>query len=664
MKKLAAMAQGLTRDKADTLLLLGAALLVLAPHAAHLPLWVSAACGATLLWRASITFRGTRMPPGFLLLPVSLAAMGAVYATYHTLLGRDAGVAMLVLLVAFKMLEMHARRDLFVVIFLCFFLVLTNFFYSQSIATAAVMIVSVIALLTAQLSFQFTGTVPPLRQRLLIGAKILAMGMPLALLLFFVFPRIQGPLWGLPGDAGNGRSGLSENMAPGNLSSLAMSGETAFRVSFDGPAPAAPQLYWRGLVLGEFDGRTWTRVRGQSATSNIAMSVSGRPVRQQITLEPGGKRWLFALDVPTAVPQIAGNPASVSPELELTAVRPIDERVRYDVTSYLTYRVQPKLELGELVQSLMIPWGFNPRARQAADELRRIPEPARRVAAVLQMFRTENYIYTLEPPRLGRDSVDEFLYTTRAGFCEHYASSFVFLMRAAGVPARVVTGYQGGEMNPVDGVMTVRQSDAHAWAEVWLSGRGWVRVDPTAAVAPERVRRGLAGAVPPSDPFGIAGLGSLIEGVRENSVLAQLRNHWGAVNNNWNQWVLNYTPQRQNTLLSSLHAALADWRTWAGIVLLLTLLFIGRAWRVRRQGDPIDALYSAMCQQLGRQGFARAVDEGPSAYAQRLSMSAIDPAKKAASSRFLALYSAYKYAAAAPDARLAATLKSLLNELR
>ncbi|MCC6072588.1 DUF3488 and DUF4129 domain-containing transglutaminase family protein [Massilia sp. GCM10020059] len=664
MKKLAAISQRLTRDKADTLLLLGAALLVLAPHAAHLPLWVSVACGATLLWRASITFRGTRMPPGFLLLPVSLAAMGAVFATYHTLLGRDAGVAMLVLLVAFKMLEMHARRDLFVVIFLCFFLVLTNFFYSQSIATAIMMVVSVIALLTAQLSFQFTGAVPSFGRRLLIGARILGMGLPLALLLFFVFPRIQGPLWGMPGDASDGRSGLSESMAPGNLSSLAKSGETAFRVRFDGPAPAPHQLYWRGLVLGEFDGRTWTRLRGQGATSSIAMTVTGRPLRQQVTLEPAGKRWLFALDVPAALPQLEANTVSVTPELELSAARPIDQRVRYDVTSYLSYRVQPKLEMGELVQSLMIPWGFNPQARQLGDTLRRIADPARRVSTLLTMFRTENYIYTLEPPRLGRDSVDEFLFTTRAGFCEHYASSFVFVMRAAGVPARVVTGYQGGEMNPVDGVMTVRQSDAHAWAEVWIAGRGWVRVDPTSAVAPERVQRGLAGAIPPQDPFGIAGLGSLMEGVSENTLLTQLRNQWSALNNDWNQWILNYTPQRQHALLSSMHAALSDWRVITVIVLLLMLLFIGRAWRSQRQGDPIDALYSAMCLQLARQGLPRAPDEGPSAYAQRLQGSGMAPAKQAAVARFLALYSAYKYAPAAPDARLAATLKSLLNESR
>ncbi|HZV64114.1 MAG TPA: DUF3488 domain-containing protein, partial [Telluria sp.] len=258
---LAKFAQALPRDKADTLLLMGAALLVLAPHAGHLPPWVSAVCGATLAWRALITLRGTRMPPSLLLLPVALAAMGGVFSTYHTLLGRDAGVAMLVLLVTFKMLEMHARRDLFVVIFLCFFLVLTNFFYSQSIGTALLMIASLVVLLTAQLSFQFTGAVPPLRRRLWLGARTFGLAAPLALLLFVVFPRIQGPLWGLPGDASAGRSGLSNSMAPGNISTLAQSDEVAFRVKFLDPAPPQRRLYWRGIVLGQFDGRTWTQVR-------------------------------------------------------------------------------------------------------------------------------------------------------------------------------------------------------------------------------------------------------------------------------------------------------------------------------------------------------------------------------------------------------------------
>ena len=662
---LARFAQSLPRDKADTLLLMGAALLVLAPHAGHLPLWVSAVCAATLAWRAVITLRGTRMPRSLLLLPVSLAAMGGVFSTYHTLLGRDAGVAMLVLLVAFKMLEMHARRDLFVVIFLCFFLVLTNFFYSQSIGTALVMIASIVVLLTAQLSFQFTGTVPPLRRRLWLGARTFGLAAPLALLLFVVFPRIQGPLWGLPGDASAGRTGLSNSMAPGNISNLAQSEEIAFRVKFLDPAPPQERLYWRGIVLGQFDGRTWSQVRHpRGAAQPVAVAVRGTPIRHQVTLEPGGNRWLFALELPGKLPQVDGNPSGVTPELEITASDAINRRVRYDVVSYPDYSLQADAELDRAAQWLQLPRGFNPRALAAGAQLRAEADPVKRVTSVLRQFSQDKYVYTLEPPLLGPDSVDEFLYQTKAGFCEHYAGAFVFLMRAAGVPARVVTGYQGGEMNPVDGFMTVRQSDAHAWAEVWLAGRGWIRVDPTAAVSPDRVQRSLARALPRRPPFGIEGFGRLLDLGNDASWLAQLRFRFSAINNGWNQWVLNYTPERQRGLLDALEAALMHWHTLAAIALAAALLMLVRAVRRRRQSDPADALYSALCLQLGRLGMVRARDEGPSAYARRLAALALAPHKKAAATRFLQLYSAYKYGPASPDARLIATLKNLLNESR
>ncbi|WP_460829125.1 DUF3488 domain-containing protein, partial [Massilia agilis] len=266
--KLPTLATPLPRDKADTLLLLLSAVLVLAPHTLHLPLWVTLLCAATLAWRAAITLQGRRMPSSLLMLPVAALAMAGVMHSYHTLLGRDAGVAMLVLLVAFKTLEMHARRDLYVVVFLCFFLVLTNFFYSQAIGTALMMIASVVALLTTQLSFQFTGKVPPLSARLLMGGRMLGMAAPLALLLFVLFPRVQGPLWGMPGDGhASGHGGLSDRMAPGQISHLAQSEDTAFRVKFDGPVPQQTQLYWRGPVLGDFDGQAWTRVRPRPAAA-------------------------------------------------------------------------------------------------------------------------------------------------------------------------------------------------------------------------------------------------------------------------------------------------------------------------------------------------------------------------------------------------------------
>ena len=676
MKAVLARFAALPRDKADTLLLLAGALLVLAPHVNHLPAWVSLLCAMTLSWRAAITLQGKRMPPSLLLLPLAAAAMFGVAHSYQSLLGRDAGVAMLVLLVAFKMLEMHARRDLFVVVFLCLFLVLTNFFYEQGIGTAVLMALSVLALLTAQLSFQFTGVVPPLRQRFLMSAKVLGLATPLALGLFFLFPRIEGPLCGMPGDAASARSGLSETMAPGTMANLAQSSEPAFRVRFEGAAPPQEQLYWRGPVLGAYDGRTWTRLdafaRRVSARRPLALSAQGKGVGYEVTLEPSYGHWLFALELPQRLPELDGNRAAVSGEFELTAANPIETRLRYRMVSYLNYRLQagalPEDAAGDAEPWLQLPANGNPRALLAGLELRAEPDPRKRVDAVLQRFRRENYVYTLSPPLLGRDAVDDFLYGSRAGFCEHFAGAFVFLMRAAGVPARVVTGYQGGERNPLDGYLTVRQSDAHAWAEVWLERRGWVRIDPTAAVAPERVRRGLDGAIPPRAPFGIEGLGRFMDlGGDTNPWIAQLRYAAGAVNNGWNQWILNYTPQRQRGVVDSVQSSLLDWRMPLVLAILASLLLLWRFLLRRREIDPVDALYSALCSRLARLGLARAADEGPSGYAARIRAAALlAPPAQAAVCEFLDRYSAWRYAPRRSDAHPAPTLilKRLLSQVR
>jgi transglutaminase-like putative cysteine protease len=658
----------LARDKADTLLLIGSCLLVLAPHALHLPPWVSLLCLATLGWRALLTLRGRRMPPRLALLPLAAGAMVGVLHSYHTLLGRDAGVAMLVMLVAFKMLEMHARRDLYVVIFLSLFLALTNFFYSQSILTGLAMAASLVALLTTLVSFQFTGAVPPLAARLRLGARMLAYAAPLALALFVLFPRVQGPLWGVPNGEG-ARTGLSDHMAPGLMSNLAQSEDVAFRVKFDGAPPPTPLLYWRGPVLGVFDGQTWTRVRplAHSAPGRqpLALAVGGARVRYEVTLEPSDTRWLFALEMPDSLPDLPDNLAYVTGEFELAASYPIARRIRYRLSSFVNFQLQGAAPLANPEQWLQLPYGRNPRARAAGERLRAEPDPVKRVEAVLRQFRREPYVYTLDPPLLGADSVDEFLYTTRAGFCEHYAGAFVFLMRAAGVPARVVTGYQGGEYNPIDGYLTVRQSDAHAWAEVWLAGRGWVRVDPTAAVAPERVRRGLAHAIAPPAPFGIEELGRLMQfESAPDSLLARVHFAVSALSNGWNQWVLNYTPERQRGLLEALRAHLSDWQKLMPVALVAALLLCFMLLRQRQRSDPIDALYSALCQRLGQLGLARAADEGPSAYAQRVAAADLAPERRAAATEFLHRYSLWRYGPDKSDANLTATLKSLLSQLR
>jgi transglutaminase-like putative cysteine protease len=527
------------------------------------------------------------------------------------------------------------------------------------------MLASLVALLATQLSFQLTGAVPPLRARLWMGAKLLGLALPLAGAAFILFPRIEGPLWGMPDASQSAKSGLTDTMAPGQLSNLAQSEEVAFRVKFDGPVPPQPQLYWRGPVLGSYDGRTWTRVRPSRHTrpQPLALSVGGTPVRYEVTLEPSNTRWLFALEMPRAMPELPGHGVTLSGALEFQSLDPIGERVRYDLTSFVHYNLEPD---GSPVdgQWLMLPYGANPRARAVGQALAAESDPAQRVAAVLRLFATDGFVYTLQPPLLpGRDSIDDFLFGTRAGFCEHYAGAFVFLMRSAGVPARVVTGYQGGELNPIDGYVTVRQSDAHAWAEVWLPRRGWVRVDPTAAVAPERVQRSLARALPPPAPFSLEGLGRLLQ-PDPDSLLGRIRYAIGAVNNGWNQWVLNYTPQRQQDLVQRLQEGLSHWQSVALIAMLCALLFLVIKFSQRRKADPVDALYSVLCQRLGQLGLPRAPDEGPTAYAQRLAAADLAPETGAAATEFLRRYSAYRYGPQSPGTGLVPILRDLLSRVR
>ena len=659
----------MSRDKADILLLLGACTLVLLPHSAHLPAWVTPVCAVLLAWRGWITFRGNRLPPRWLLLPAAALTMAGVYLTYRTFFGREPGVAMLALLLTLKLLEMHARRDLFVALFLSFFLILSSFFYSQSIGTALLTLAAVLAILTTQVSFQFTGAVPPLKQRLRIGATIILLAAPVTLVLFLLFPRIQGPLWGMPGDAHSGRTGMSETMEPGNIQNLAQSDEIAFRVKFDGPVPPQAQLYWRGPVLGGFDGKKWFPQRRRSkATSSV--KLYGEPMRYQVTLEPHGKRWLFALDIPGNVPQIERNLARMTLDMQLLASDAIHDRLRYDAFSHLAYALNPTELTSTLQQWLDLPPAYNPRALTFAAELRaKSRDDAEVVANALRYFKRENFRYTLQPPLLGRHSVDDFLFTTRAGFCEHYSSAFVVLMRAAGVPARVVTGYQGGELNTTDGFLVVRQSDAHAWAEVWLQDRGWIRVDPTSAVAPERVERNLASAIPRQILGGLITLDT--SGNTWLARLQQFRQGWDAVTNAWNQWVLNYTPQQQRNFIKSLGFDEADWRT------MVTLMFVCGAIAVamvvlpllikERKHDPLEAIYDSLCRHLARKGFPRASHEGPRSYRVRLTSpeSPLPPEQKAALAHFLDLYETVRYGATdLPRHAAVARLKSLSAECR
>jgi len=432
------------------------------------------------------------------------------------------------------------------------------------------------------------------------------------LILFILFPRIPGPLWGLPKDAYRGLSGMSEEMAPGSVSQLSLSAEVAFRVRFTRAVPPPGQLYWRGPVLDRYDGRTWRRTEDR-LYRQFSYRTEGEAVDYTVILEPHGQRWLPALDLPASLP----GETEVSATFQLVRRQPVQEVLRYEMRSYPRYNTGPL----QLQGQTQLPAGINPRTHALADEWRsRYPAPGEIVRAALTLFRREPFHYTLNPPLLpDQNSIDAFLFDTRRGFCEHYAGSFVFLLRAAGIPARVVLGYQGGERNELGGYLIVRQSDAHAWAEVWLEGQGWIRVDPTAAVAPDRVERGLYAAL--DDPDALPLLAR-----RGQTWLQPLILGWDYMNNAWNEWVLAYGPERQKQWLSGLGFGPVDWQ---GMVLAMVAALTGvglmvmglQALSRRAATDPVALAYQRFCAKLARAGLARAGHEGPLAFTGRVAAS-------------------------------------------
>ena len=596
--------------------LLAAALVTTVPHASHLPYWLSLLIAGILLWRLWLWKQNAGLPARWLLGLLVLGGIAGIAWEFRTLFGRDAGVALLVLFMALKLMEMRTRRDSTVIVMLGFFLLLTHYFYSQSILTG-LWLLAVMTLLTGTLIRVHGGLQPP-SIILRYAGLLLLQSIPFMLLAFLLFPRINGPLWGLPHDAYSGLSGLSNEMSPGSLNNLIQSGAIAFRVRFTDAAeqtpPAQSRLYWRGPVFDEYDGTTWSARPGfaRRAAPTPVIEPSGREYSYSITLEPHNMRWLLALDLPLRRPP----DSTLSSTLVTYAREPVRNRSRYDFTSAVEFRVNPQEAPALLEQSLRLPHGANPRSRELAERWRdefRLPELISRAA--LDHFRQENFFYTLQPPLLEKNAVDDFLFNSRRGFCEHYASAYVVLMRAAGVPARVVTGYQGGEINPVDGYLVVRQSDAHAWAEIWISGHGWIRVDPTAAVAPSRIERGIQAALPANDP-----LPALLR--IENDLLLNLRNRWEAANNAWNQWVLGYNPQRQREVLARLGLGEPDWRSMTAVLATLcglTLLIV-TLWTLH-QRHPVSAAqrtWQRFCDRLARLGIVRAAWEGPLDFAARV----------------------------------------------
>lgn len=599
--------------------LLASVLLVLAPHAAYQPLWLSLGVLTLLAWRALLTLRAWPMPGRLLRAALTLLMTVLVYNYYGTVFGRDAGVALMSGMLALKLLELRSQRDYLLAAFLLYFLILASFLYSQSPWLAAYLIGAVLLCTATLVRLAQPGA--EARYALGLAGRLLLQALPLMLVMYLLFPRIQGSLWGLPQDAYSGVTGMADELRPGSINQLNQSEAIAFRAAFSGAPPANADLYWRSLVLWQTDGRTWSR-GGQSLPVARGFEGEGAPVDYVITFEASNKPWLVALDLPATQPPNL----RLLPGFVLAAAAPVRERLRYSLTSWPRYRTG-ELSERERAAALQLPDDIGVRTRDLAKLwLVQSTSDADVVQAALSYFHGENFIYTLQPPLLGNQPVEEFLFDVRRGYCEHYTSALVTLMRAAGIPARAVAGYQGGEFNPSGNYLIVRQSDAHAWAEVWLRERGWVRVDPTAAVAPERIEYG-ADAVRRLARQGAA-FGQLpAEAVRRALALGWLEglartgNHLrDAVDATWNEWVLDYSVERQQQLLRRLgfHAPspLLMVELLAGLSALLLLGYAVYGWRAPRR-DPVQRAYHKFCRKLARVGLVRAPHEGAQDFARR-----------------------------------------------
>jgi transglutaminase-like putative cysteine protease len=600
----------LPREGRDTVFLLLVIAWVVLPQVGNLPLWCSLFAGGLLAARGWLAWRSRPLPSRWWMLALLAATLAATWATHRTLLGRDPGVTLIVVLLALKTLELRARRDAFVIFFLSFFTMLTNFFFSQSLATAAAMLIALLGLLTSLVLAHMPIGKPPLAEAARTAGWMALLGAPIMLVLFMLFPRMA-PLWGIPSDGMTGRSGLSGVMQVGSMASLALDDGIALRVRFEGDPPPQRSLYFRGPVLSQFDGREWRPEYagfGFESPRMANLRVDGPPVRYEVTLEPNNRPWLLLLDAATAPPLLSGTQAGrvfMTPDLQWMTSRPLTDLTRYKAESHADFRHGPDRQTLGLQSYVALPPGFNPRTLQLAADLRRDPrhadaDTAAFVALALDRLRSGGYTYTLEPGAYGQHTADEFWFDTKAGFCEHIASSFVVLMRALDIPARIVTGYQGGDINPVDGFWTVRHRDAHAWAEVWEAARGWVRVDPTGAVSPGRIGS-LQRLQPP------AGVLATAIGTVNRNLAAHLRAAWEAVDNRWNQWVLNYTQTRQLDVLKRLGLDVAGWedlsRALAGVIAAVALL--GGGWAVwdRRQHDPWLRLLAQAQARMRKAGF-------------------------------------------------------------
>ncbi len=594
------------------------------PHVRVLPAWIMVWCAVCWGYVYLLDRLGRPWPGKWIRRLLTLGGFfGALY--FYGGVDRETGAGLICMMAGLKPLELRTYRDRMVAIFLAYFLIIPVLLFTGSLAIMLHMILA--TLFTTAVLIRLHHTRGKLWGRLLLSGRIMGMALPLVFILFLLFPRAHGGFWSLPRGV-RGQSGFSERLAPGDISSLARNREIAFRAEFEEGIPTSDLLYWRGLVFWNFDGRQWTP--GMRLPGSKTQIIGENPITYTITLEPHHEKWLFALDIPfTTIRRWTSRTAGHT----LRSIRSVKRRARYTLRSYTRYIIDPKDPWQE--RGLILPKEGNPVARALGRTLSSAEKTPRRIMnAGLMFFKENEFQYTLEPEPLGRNRIDEFLFETREGYCEHFASAYAFLMRAAGVPARIVAGYQGGEVNPYGEYLVIRQSDAHVWVEVWLGKEGWTRADPTAMAVPERVESGAEEALPDVDrltwlaidlpaPF--------------DAWWKQVRFGWDALNTQWIRWVMGYTKERQRSLLSRIGiggGSMKGLLLWlcAPMVLICVLISAYCVRLLKRSAvktDAIQAAYLKFCEKLAKIGIPRSPGAGPMDYARRITRTREDIAAPA-----------------------------------
>ena len=647
--------------------------MVLAPEVLRMPFWITITAMLCICWRILI-YQGRLPFPGRFIRSLVVVFTLVVSASQIRSIGvgLDSAASLLALGFVFKLIEMRRRRDIYIVVVLCFIMIMVAFLYSQSVISTIYLCLCLVAVTSTMVSINRPPAEPDNPEVLRFSLKLFAQALPLTVVLFLVFPRIA-PLWAVPVQNTGSATGVTDEMSPGDISQLGRSADLAFRVQFENTLPPLhADLYWRGLVLDQFDGETWRRRRSRSSfgsasqfasypwASDEIATINGEPIAYNVIMEPSQQPWLFALHL--ADPR--KDDLFQTGKFELFNRMPVTQRISYDVESYLDNSTNEFLLSSARRTNTQLPESGNSRSRDLARALRDgVATDRDYVYAVLAYFQSNEFFYTLNPPLLGQNRVDDFLFSSMAGFCEHYASSFAFLMRAVGIPARVVVGYHGAEYNRFEDYMMVYQYNAHAWNEVWINGEGWVRVDPTGAVSPERIEQGVEAALR-DDPNFLEE--SLLAGVRFGQMdwLNTLRLRLDAIEYEWNRRVVNYDEEVQFELFQDLIGDTTESRVLGLLVLLSGLVVVAVGFSILRsgqcaRGSEIEQAYRAFCQKLDSAGCPRITGEGPLQYRNRLNR--VFPGQQQQLDRLSDIYIALNYRS---DVQSESQQRALVKEFR